>query len=1048
MILTKEKIKALSIVELIDDKIENDTVYSLLIIVPTNRKLRQLKKTIIASYKQKPITKINIETLTTLTTKINNFHKAFLPLSEATSSVLIKQAVEELSLKYFAAYSLGVPFGTLDKIKNVISEYKRHGITPSNLLQESAKLEGSEKSKAEDIASIYELYNQKCKILSAEELGDIYSDVLNLTTKDFTDSFNNYFLNVETIVLNEFDEFTSPEVKIINKLSELENKKLFLSFDYYNYNPSLFSHLDENYTRLEDYGFNRILDSTPTDTSEVKDLIRTNLFQPKKNIIISKKYENNVFKVELQNRNNEIEFIAKRIKELILIKNVQPEKICVAFNIVGNYSNYARDIFNKYHIPINLTDRIQLKSSPPVMAAISLLELIEHDFYYNDIARVLTNSFLNIKNIDLNNLLIVASELKIISGKNNWEHIINDALILLEFNSELSGNEIKDKTKKYKKAKSDINYLDNLLSPLRSKNTIDDFLKNFKKILLQLKLPCKLLDNSFGKEEEYIKSVTVLMQTLMEVLSFIKIEEGEGKYSVNYFIEQIKTIANWARFNVKEKTDQGVLVTSVNEIRGLSFDYLFLGGMCDGDFPTKYQPEIFFSGSFQKKELIHQTEERYHFYQVLSSWNKKLYITIPLHDIDKELVTSTFVKDLEKIISITSLEKYSNNQIFSKEELLIELGKDIENTKLKEKTKSIGVELEELLKANKIGVQRSSEPFENSSFNGFIKSKKQNEKIENYLNNFLSKEFSSSQFETFAKCPFKYFSEKILKLKPIVEPTEEAEPIELGNVLHSILYEFYSKVKEKKIIISNCDSKKFAKLKKILFKIAEEKINKLNLHSPLAFYEKEKILGIGGIKENSILNKFLLEEQKRNDNFSPSFFEYPFGTFIRDGKDAPKIPPLAIGELKLRGKIDRIDVDLENNKFSIVDYKLKGKKPTLAELQKGISLQLIVYLMAGKHIIENIEDKVYEGLKMFIYSLSYNEKDFGIKPVNLKRRPKNEEIKQLNEKQIEITKQHLLEYYEKIGKGEFHLSKFEDRENLVCRFCDFKSLCRIQEIFE
>ena len=50
----------------------------------------------------------------------------------------------------------------------------------------------------------------------------------------------------------------------------------------------------------------------------------------------------------------------------------------------------------------------------------------------------------------------------------------------------------------------------------------------------------------------------------------------------------------------------------MNEIRGLNFDYLFISGLCDGDFPTRYSPEIFFSGAYVKSEIYHQTEERYH----------------------------------------------------------------------------------------------------------------------------------------------------------------------------------------------------------------------------------------------------------------------------------------------------------------------------------------------------------------------------------------------------------------------------------------------------
>lgn len=77
-----------------------------------------------------------------------------------------------------------------------------------------------------------------------------------------------------------------------------------------------------------------------------------------------------------------------------------------------------------------MTDRISLKSSPSVIAAISLLELIEGDFHYNDIVRVLSNGFIKFENIDLNNLISVANELKITIGKNNWELIISDAKIL------------------------------------------------------------------------------------------------------------------------------------------------------------------------------------------------------------------------------------------------------------------------------------------------------------------------------------------------------------------------------------------------------------------------------------------------------------------------------------------------------------------------------------------------------------------------------------------------------------------------------------------
>ncbi|MCU0406865.1 MAG: hypothetical protein MUE64_07840, partial [Ignavibacteriaceae bacterium] len=65
----------------------------------------------------------------------------------------------------------------------------------------------------------------------------------------------------------------------------------------------------------------------------------------------------------------------------------------------------------------------------------------------------------------------------------------------------------------------------------------------------------------------------------------------------------------------------------MNEIRGLNFDYLFIGGLNDGDLPTRFTPEIFFSGSFAREEVQHQVEQRYLFYQALCTWKKKLYLS-------------------------------------------------------------------------------------------------------------------------------------------------------------------------------------------------------------------------------------------------------------------------------------------------------------------------------------------------------------------------------------------------------------------------------------
>ena len=160
MILTKNSRTSVDIDLEVNQKINAGKLNELLLIVPTNRKSRYLKKELISLSPGKSTGKIFLETIGTFSTKLLLDHSdaSSKIISDAASSVLIKQSFQDVKLKYFSYYKKDVPTGTLDRIKNVVSEYKKHGITPKLLLEESKSLEGSEKLKAEDIAVIYEQY--------------------------------------------------------------------------------------------------------------------------------------------------------------------------------------------------------------------------------------------------------------------------------------------------------------------------------------------------------------------------------------------------------------------------------------------------------------------------------------------------------------------------------------------------------------------------------------------------------------------------------------------------------------------------------------------------------------------------------------------------------------------------------------------------------------------------------------------------------------------------------------------------------------------------
>ena len=166
-------------------------------------------------------------------------------------------------------------------------------------------------------------------------------------------------------------------------------------------------------------------------------------------------FRDSITQIDALSREEEIELIAKEIKKLLLNDKVEPEKICIVFNLIGNYSAIIRDRFRVYGIPFNLTDRFSLSTSPPVKALLGLLEILENDFYFKNIFRAFGGGFMGELAVDISNLLKSSVELKIVSGFDNWLNRLRAAITELSSQNEHASNN-DEKIQSYKTAISDL----------------------------------------------------------------------------------------------------------------------------------------------------------------------------------------------------------------------------------------------------------------------------------------------------------------------------------------------------------------------------------------------------------------------------------------------------------------------------------------------------------------------------------------------------------------------------------------------------------------
>lgn len=1019
----------------VDELLGKNEIDKLIFIVPTNRKVRALRKELITSAPGKLLTKFYVETLYTVAQKIFKPDEKKYLINEATAIVLLRQSFREIELRYFKNYKQSIPHGTLLKLHYVISEYKRNGVTPDILQNEIDNLTGIDRDKALDIAALFEKYNSKLNTLYLFEIGDIYSEILKFNKKMFDNSFAQSFGKPNYLFVDGFTELSNPEIKLIDRISCTKNMDTFIKFDHDEKNKNLFSSVYEMREKFLEKGFKELNELYYSNTQFEQELKR-NLFNHKNRGRVT---NNKIKIISAASREAEVSTIASEIKNMLTEEGVQPHKICVAANLISNYSNIIRDRFSVFGIPFNLTDRYSLNTFQSVLYFINLLEIAENNFYYKNINRYLTTSLDENERSLFLDFQIVAAEAKVTAGFKNWIEALN-----LIIGSERFGND-NDSNKLYKSSERVLNFLQNInkkLHPFKKQLTPNDFLTQFEKIYVSSKVASAVLSTKISERELQVKAVISFIDTVREIISLLEIEYSKTQtFSLGFYINTIKTAINSTRFNVKEKSNYGVLVTTIEEIRGLNFDHLFICGLCDGDFPTRYAPEIFVHNKFIRGEAKHLNEEQLLFYQALKTAQEKIYLSFPAGEAKKEFSESIFIKEIKEHFDFEEFDSSKfKDIIYSQDGLSTFLGKNYKNIELE---KIEDQTIKQLLKKIEADLKKDDERNSGidikSVYKGFLLD-------ENLL--FEEVIYSITQLESYARCPYKYFLERVIRATTIEKPTDEIQPLELGSLLHNILFDFYSVILKEGKSIHNCSDADFKKISELLFKLAEENISKLNFYSSISFFEVEKIIGIDGRKERSILSKFL-EEERMNGAFTPKFLEIAFGTML-NSEQKTFLTDFEIEGIKLRGRIDRIDLDETEKSFKVIDYKVGTNIPTKDELLGGLSLQIPVYVTAARKLIQEVFGDEYKAIIPAIYSLKYIEKKFGIKPVlhiDTKKiqNANSDEIDSVIQEMEKIAAEKITDFVAKIRQGEFPLSSLPNREEKVCKYCNYSSVCRVKE---
>ena len=154
--------------------------------------------------------------------------------------------------------------------------------------------------------------------------------------------------------------------------------------------------------------------------------------------------------------------------------------------------------------------------------------------------------------------------------------------------------------------------------------------------------------------------------------------------------------------------------------------------------------------------------------------------------------------------------------------------------------------------------------------------------------------------------------------------------------------------------------------------------------------------------------------------------------------------------LSLRGKIDRIDIDPENNRIFIGDYKRSSNSiPAFNDIEEGKSFQIPLYSIAMKEFLMKhyANDIKISGGIYYFYTPLTKKDNLGNSSVLLNNQEhypsKNNPLE--NREQLQEVLTNTLSkadnLIERLHEGNIEIT--DDIEN--CKYCTFGNICRINE---
>lgn len=894
-------------------------------------------------------------------------------ISKVGSILLIHRILNENIDKLEVLKSKAYSFSYAEDVFRTLGQFKA-----SRISYEEMKDHGSDNiqlnNKIKDLAIVYEEYeNQKAGLLDA-------SDMFLMSTLTVAKGKEN-----SKLLFIGFDDFTAVEYAIIERLASVAEVNILNNFSKANnrhiYNNEIMSQL-RDIAHINELPF--LVEDCEIKGSELKQFLQNNIYSLKKENFILKQ---DIVKLFSGNGvASEIEFIARDIRNKIL-SGERYDNFGVAIYGLDNYSNTIKEIFEKYEINYYLDSEISLTKSILFKFFLSVLKYNLDGYSLSNLIDIINSPFCRILKED--------------------KYQIIQKLVSLNFRGKLTNNldlNIDEETNEYL-----INFMNNLTfdSKIDAVSLVER-LKNFDKVF-DFDLILTFIRHEVNNILLIKKSKEVIFSLFDDILKFNNCIDVESFYDI------FAHVASVVKINNLPLSLDAVKVVDANNTMEIFQDLYIVNATHENAPSLKNDCGIILDNEIEKLSFTHKLAptiahinrlSKLRLYNTLTLFENELVLTYSnsQSEIIKELQNKLQVKSEVGIINIEPITSFDYDKyiVMSKWDYI-----------------------EYLTKYDKNNIKIDEKLIKNKEFN---KISNKNLKIYNELNI-----ISATNLENYFKCPFYEFLTNTMKIKPRLET--EILSLDIGNVLHEIMYKYYKLNKKVDDIYIFCKDE--------VFKLVErDERLKLNSSSPILI----------NLIDEAVRVVNALNYIDDNSLFKPKYFEKGFNNETA----------LRLKNIHVMGKVDRIDI--HEDMVRIIDYKSGKADASLKELYYGNKLQLFLYACAMENVLKkNVVGTFYLPLhNAYVSELSNNyslkgfylAEDFVVHAfdkrleagkksdiVNVRLSTKNAVCRTVGYKELDMTAlNNLKEYSKKVSEQaveEIKSGYIKPTPSIVSKHCDY-----------